>query len=191
MPRAAKFTMPWCCRFLRSVARIAGDVLAPVGERRQVHGHDVEPVIEILAEAAGGDLVGQDSRGRGDDAHVDLDGALAADPNEALIGQHAQDLALGRERHVGDLVEEERAAMRLLEQARAGELAALLAAEQFLLDPFGRHPRRGDDDERAVGARAPIVQEPRGDLLADARPARRSAPGCRSRPPASASRGHC
>ena len=40
--------------------------------------------------------------------------------------------------------------MRLLEQAGADQLAALLHAEQFLLDPLGRHPRRADHDERAA-----------------------------------------
>ena len=35
-----------------------GNVLAPVGQGRQVHGDDVQPVIEVLAEAAGGDLLG-------------------------------------------------------------------------------------------------------------------------------------
>ena len=36
-----------------------GNVLAPLGERRQVHRNDVQPVIEILAEPAGGDLLGK------------------------------------------------------------------------------------------------------------------------------------
>jgi hypothetical protein len=36
-----------------------GNVLAPLGQRRQMHRHDVEPVIEILAEAAAGDLLGE------------------------------------------------------------------------------------------------------------------------------------
>ena len=64
--------------------------------------------------------------------------------------------------------------MGLFEQARAGPARRpLLHAEQFLLDPLRRHPRRGDDDERPLGALAPIVQQPRRDLLADARPGRR------------------
>ena len=41
---------------------------------------------------------------------------------EGLIDQHAQDLALGLARHVGDLVDEQRAAMGLLERA---DLAAV------------------------------------------------------------------
>ena len=49
-----------------------------------------------------------------------------------------------------------------------GELAPLLDPEQFLLDPLGRHPRGADDDEGRLGARAPIVEQPRRHLLADA-----------------------
>jgi hypothetical protein len=56
------------------------------------------------------------SAGR-DHPHVDLDAALAADPGEALVGEDAQDLGLGGQRHVGDFIQEKRAAMRLFEEA--------------------------------------------------------------------------
>ncbi len=54
------------------------NVLAPLGEAGDQHGHDVEAVIEILAEAPFGDLVRQVARGGGDDADIDLDDSLAA-----------------------------------------------------------------------------------------------------------------
>ena len=41
----------------------------------------------------------------------------AADALEVLVDEHAQDAVLGLARHVGDLVDVERAAMRLLERA--------------------------------------------------------------------------
>ncbi len=108
--------------------------------------HDVEPVIEILAETAGGDLVRRDGAPvAGDDAHIHLHDALPADAGEALVRQHPQDLALGGERHVGDLVEEERAAMGLLQQAGRAHAGRILGAEQLLLDALRRHrarPRR-------------------------------------------------
>ena len=119
-----------------------GNVLAPLAQRREAHRHDVEPVEQILAEAPGGDLLRQVARGRRKHPHVDLDRPLAADPVIALVGQHAQDLALGGQRHVGDLVEEQGAAMRLLEQARAAPTPSASDAEQFLLDPLGAHHRR-------------------------------------------------
>jgi hypothetical protein len=85
----------------------------------------------------------------------------------ALVGQHAQDLGLGRLRHVGDLVEEQCAAMRLLEEPRTAGVFAV-DAEQLLLDPFGSHHSRGNDDERPVRARAPLVDGARRDFLAHA-----------------------
>ena len=71
--------------------------------------------------------------------------------------EHAQQLGLDRERQLADLVEEHRAAVRALEQARlgrdrAGE-RALLVAEQLALDQRLRPERRAvDRDERSACA---------------------------------------
>jgi hypothetical protein len=72
--------------------------------------------------------------GGGDDAHVHLQGAAAAQPLELLLLQHAQELGLEFGRDVAHLVEEEGAEVRHLEAARplrdgAGEGAALVAEE--------------------------------------------------------------
>src|SRR5687767_6451352 len=56
--------------------------------------------------------------------------------------------------------------MGLLEQAGTGELAPLLHPEQFLLDPLRGHPGGADDDERRLGAVAPVVEKARRHLLA-------------------------
>ena len=56
--------------------------------------HDVQPVEQILAEAALGDLGLDVAVGRRDDAHVDLDGLLAAHALELALLQHAQQLEL-------------------------------------------------------------------------------------------------
>ena len=106
-----------------------GDVLAPLGQGRQADGDDVQPVEQVLAELAAGDLGGQVARRRADHADVDLDPARSADALEGLLGQDAEYLALRRQRHVGDLVEEQRPAVRLLEQPGADEVPAVLAAE--------------------------------------------------------------
>ena len=55
--------------------------------------------------------------GRGDDAHVDVDGPGAAHTLEAALLEHAQHLRLGLGRHVADLVEEDGAAVGRLEAA--------------------------------------------------------------------------
>ena len=94
-----------------------GDVVAPLGEARHAQRHDVQAVIEVLAEAAFRDLALEVAAGGGDDAHVDRHLLRAAEAQELLLDQHAQHLALRLERHVGDLVDVERAAVRLFERA--------------------------------------------------------------------------
>jgi hypothetical protein len=75
---------------------------------------------------------------RRDHPRVHNDRTFAADPLQLAFLQHSQQLGLHRSRHVPDLVEEQRAAMRLLEFPKmatscAGE-RALLMPEQFRLD---------------------------------------------------------
>jgi hypothetical protein len=76
-------------------------------------------------------------RSCGDDAHVDLDGLVLADPPDLLLLDGAEQLGLERERGLRDLVEEERPAVRLLEEPlsgrdSAGERAACVAEELAL-----------------------------------------------------------
>ena len=78
---------------------------------------DVEPVIEILAKLAARLLRVEIAMRGGDHPHVDRNRLRRADrPHFALL-QHAQQLDLQRQRHVADLVEEQRAAVGRLEQA--------------------------------------------------------------------------
>jgi hypothetical protein len=65
--------------------------------------------------------------GRREDAHVDLDRAPRADRRDLAVLQHAEDLALQLERHVADLVEEDRPAVRRLELALARRQAPVNA----------------------------------------------------------------
>ena len=110
--------------------------------------------------------------GRGDDAHVDLDRDAAADRRVLALLEHAQQLRLRLHRHVADLVEEERAAVGLLEPAgaaghRAGE-GALLVAEELGLDQLARD-RRQLTATNGPERRAPVVVQRAGhELLAGA-----------------------
>ena len=77
-----------------------------------------------------------------DHAHVHANRRLAADAIELAFRQHAQQARLQRRGHVADLVEEQRAAVGLLEAAaalrvRAGE-RALLVTEQLGLEQVRR-----------------------------------------------------
>jgi hypothetical protein len=100
-----------------------------------------------LATACSGIAVG-----RRDQAHVGLLDLGRADPHEGAGLEHAQQLHLQVERHLGDLVEEQRAAVGALEEAQvlpvgAGE-AALLVAEDLAFDQVRRDRAAVDREER-------------------------------------------
>ena len=117
-----------------------------------MQAHDIEAVQQVGAEAAVGDQRFQVLVGGGDHAHVDADQFAPADAEELALGQHAQQARLQRQRHVADLVEEQRAAVGLLEAAdvaalRTGEGAGLVA-EQFAFQQLRRNRRGVEGDER-------------------------------------------
>src|SRR3546814_12687812 len=79
---------------------------------------------------------------RGDDAHVGADRRAAANGGVLALLQHPQQAGLRLQRHVADLVEDQRAAGGLLEAAGgahggAGD-GALLVAEQLAFDELAR-----------------------------------------------------
>ena len=87
--------------------------------------------------------------------------------------QHAQQPGLGLERHVADLVEEQGAALGLLEppdlaRIGAGE-RALLVTEQLALDQLARDRRHVDRDERPAAALAVVVDRLGDQFFAGAR----------------------
>ena len=134
------------------------DVVAPLAQRRQLDADHVQPVEQVLAEAAVLHLALQVDVGGGDDAHVDLDRLHAAEAHELAFLHHAQQLGLRLDRDVADLVEEDAALVGEVEQAllridRAGE-RALDVPEQRGFEQVGRQVARIDGDERLVG-RAP------------------------------------
>ena len=120
---------------LQEVARQQRDVLAPLAQRRQAQADDVEAMEQVLAERAL--ACTRSSRFWWVAAMtrtLAFDRLVAADAVELAVGQHAQQPRLQVERHVADLVEEQRAAVGLLEAAaahrlRAGEGAALVAEQ--------------------------------------------------------------
>ena len=93
------------------------DVVAAFAQRRQRQRKYVEAVVEVFAEAAGGHFIAQQAVGGGDDAHVERHRRAAAEALDFALLQHAQQLGLQRQRHLGDFVEQDRAALRLLELA--------------------------------------------------------------------------
>ena len=134
---------------------------------------DVEAEEEVLAEAAPLDRLREVLVRRREDAHVDVHHVLAADARDLAALQRAQHLRLRDEVHVADLVEEQRAAVRLLEEAAllrlgAGERAPLVA-EELALDELARDGGAVHLHERAVHARREPVDGARDELLARSR----------------------
>src|SRR5690606_36080618 len=102
------------------------DVLAALAQRRGAKVEHVEPVDQILTEAAFSDQLLQLAVGGAEDAHVDANLAFAADAAEAALAEKVHQLGLPVRRHLGDLVEKHRAAVGQFQQA--GLAAALGAA---------------------------------------------------------------
>ena len=151
-----------------------GDRFGDLAQRRDVDGDDVQAVVQVFAEGALAAHLAQVAVGGGDDPDVGPHRSLAAQRIELAFLDHAQQLHLGVQGHVADLVEEDRTAVGQLELALAslgtgaGEGAGLVAEElgldQVLVDRAAVQP-----DEGAVAAPAAVVDALAEDLLADAR----------------------
>src|SRR5262249_661221 len=87
------------------------NVVLALAERRHHDAHYVEPVEEVLAEAAALYYGLEVLVGRGDHPDADGMGLGRADRPDFLLLQDAQELGLQRRRELGDLVEEEGAAV--------------------------------------------------------------------------------
>ena len=144
------------------------DVLAPLTQGRQPDGHDVEPEVEILAEAA---LLDRDSKilvGRGHNPHIRLDRVSTAHGRVFALLQHAQETRLRFHRHVTDLVQEQGSTLRLLETADAplvgSREGALLVPEKIRFDEFAGNRGHVHGHERTATP-LPIIVECAGDEL--------------------------
>ena len=106
-------------------------------------GMHVEPVEEVLPEHPLRHRLLEVAVGGGDETHVDLEVARVAYPPDLALLDGAQQLDLEQGRDLGDLVEEERAAVGGREEPdlvgdRPGERALDVAEE------LGLHQRLGD-----------------------------------------------
>jgi hypothetical protein len=94
-----------------------GQVSRAVAQRRHLDAEDVQAVVEILAERPIAHQRSQVAVRGGDHAHIDRHGLDRADRQHLFLLQHTQQARLQRRRHIADLVEEQRAVVRRLEQA--------------------------------------------------------------------------
>ena len=150
-----------------------------------MNGDDVEPVEQILTETSVLHLVLEIDIGGGNDAHIHLDGFHPTEAHELALLHHAQQLGLRLERDVADLVEEDAAFVREIEQTLLGVdgtgEGALDVTKEGGLEQVGRKVARVDGDERLVRAGGVAVDRARDQFLTgaafpgdeDRRPARR------------------
>ena len=148
------------------------DIVAAFAQRRQVNRNDVETVVEVLAKAPGLDLLKRVPVGGADQAHVDLETAIAADRLDRPGLGEAQQLGLQGGIHVADFVQEQGAAVGQLggavaRRSRAG-VGALGMAEDLAFHQFLGDRPAIDRDEGPVPARARLVNRLGADLLAAA-----------------------
>ena len=149
------------------------DVLAPLAQRRHLDLSDVDPVQQVLPEQALGHHVVQVAIGGRDDAHVHPGGcAVGTHRYHLAVLEKPQQHRLHAQAHLADFVEEDRAAVRLLElpdfvAIGAGE-AALHMTEELRFE-------QGLGDAGAVQRHEPLrrtrgvhVDEAGQDILADA-----------------------
>ena len=104
----------------------------PLAQRRQINRKHEDAVVEIFAKSSLPDLVFEVAMGRDDHSHVHGKRLISADALDFTFFQHPQQFRLHGGRHVSDFVEEQSAAVGLLEfsgvaRGRAGERAFFVA----------------------------------------------------------------
>ncbi len=148
------------------------NVFATIAQRRHFDVHDIQAVIQVLAERLVGDVLDQAAMRRRDDANIDRRQlAIGTDALNLARFEEPQQRGLHPQAHLADFVHEDRAAVRRLEPAAlvamgVGE-AALHVAEQLRFEQRIRNAGAIDGDERTARARAATVNEPGDDFLAD------------------------
>ena len=146
------------------------NVLAPLAKRGYYDRKRRQAVVQILAEFARSHRRLQIPVGGRDHLQVHRDRGRAADPLQLALLQDPQQLGLQCRRHVGDLVQQDRTAVRAFEvpdsaARRTGE-RPLLVPEQLALDQSLGHCCAVDCHEWPLAACAAEVQGLGYQLLA-------------------------
>ncbi|MNO76393.1 hypothetical protein D3C76_674650 [compost metagenome] len=147
--------------------------VAALAQRRQLEAGAAEAEVQVFAKFTGHHQRRQVAVAGTDHLDVHAFPARGAQRRHFALGQHAQQAGLQAERHVSDLVEEQGAAVGLLQQpahtlaGSPGEGAGDIA-EQLALDQAFRNRRTVQRHERLVAAGAGFVQLAGEDLLAGA-----------------------
>ena len=155
----------------QKILGIERKILRPLPQGRDVQLETAQAEIHVPAKAVPLDKSTQLLAGGGDDADVELDGLRAAEALDAVGFHRPQELLLHLQRHVGDLVEKQRAVVCQLKAAglalrgSAGEGAGLIA-EELHFEKLARNGRAVDHDKGPVGVPACVVDRLGQHLLA-------------------------
>src|SRR5271168_1722563 len=136
-----------------------GNVREALAQRRQKHRDDVNAVIEVLAEAILAHRFLQVLvRGR-EQPEIHGYGPLAAQVNDRVVLEHAEQLALEGQGERADFVQEERAAVRQLDAALLG-LRCSGKGALFIAEKLGFHQGfgKGGTVDAGEGTAAPVAQ---------------------------------
>ena len=139
-------------------------------KRRHNDTEVLKPIHEIQAEATGADQVVKPLVGRHDNPHIRVALVILPHPPICAILQHAQQSSLRTGGEFGHLIDEERAALRLFDQAGAIGLRARKRPpgmpENLTLEEFVREDGGVDRDKLPPGSRRQIVNRARDLFLA-------------------------
>ena len=147
-------------------------ILHPLAQRRHLQGHHAQPVIEVAAKGFLPRRPHQIEVGGGNDTHIDGNRGGAADPVDHPVLQHPQEFDLEIVIGGADFVQHQRPLVRQFEIAEAavggaGKRPFFVAEKLALQHPLGQgaavHRHEG-----VLGARAPVMDQPRHQFLADA-----------------------
>ncbi len=121
------------------------DVAGPFSQGRAGDGHNVQSVIEILAEFSFSHQFRQVFICSSDHSHVDFAGQSAAHPFKFAFLDHAQNFGLGCWFHIADLIQEQSAAISFLQLAFLTGISpgerSFFEAKKLAFDQFTRNRR--------------------------------------------------
>ena len=148
------------------------NILGTLPERRNLNKHGAEPVIQILSKSSGAHFMSQVLVRGHHDAHIGLAHLRSPYARELTGLQYTKKTHLCSGRHFADLVQENGAAIRLLEVPDAAldrsRVRSFLGAEQLRLDEALRDGAAVDDGERLAPPGAKSVDRLCDKLLARA-----------------------
>src|SRR5262245_32746685 len=146
--------------------------LSPLSQRGNADLDHVEPIVEVFSELAAPHRLFQIAIRRGDHARVGGAQPMASHARESEVLQHMEELGLQRERQFCDLVEIDRAFVRVLElpglTTMGARECAFLMAEELGLQQSLRDGGAIDLDEGPLAAHRCRVDSTCDEVLAHA-----------------------